>query len=150
MQSETAEECRILDNLLYLLTCEWPIPQEKMAGKRLSMLNQLRLIGPSRLKAAVSCCIAEHTSQFCPSTSIIVGYAPAAPPPRQDVEAALWRERMAPIRAANPDDFFGEADVVAMMRISSERKSKKLEPLDADTMIAEVLKIRHAIQEKRA
>jgi len=52
-------------------------------------------------------------------------------------------------RDRHPDNYFGEADVIALMRIAKERREKKLPPLDGDAMIAEVLKVRHAVQEAR-
>jgi hypothetical protein len=58
--------------------------------------------------------------------------------------------KLARSRSQHPDEFFGEADVIAMMRIAQERKANNQPPLDADVMIREVLSIRHAIQEKRA
>lgn len=57
--------------------------------------------------------------------------------------------RLARDRSQHPDDYFGEADVIAMMRIALERKGKGLPPLTAEQNIAEVLKIRKAIQEAR-
>jgi len=149
-QSETAAECRTLDNLLYLLSCEWHIPQEKMAGRRSSMLQQLRTMGERRLRDAVQKCIAGKTSDFCPSTSVIASFAPDAISindlRQQQHEEEL--NRLRPIRKSNPDDFFGEADVVCMMRLLKERKDKGLPRLSHDQVIAEVLAIRHACQEK--
>ena len=54
---------------------------------------------------------------------------------------------MARDRRQNPDDYFGEADVVAMLRIGLERKGKGQPALDAESMIGEVLSIRRAISE---
>lgn len=51
-------------------------------------------------------------------------------------------------RAKNPDEYFGEADVIALMRIAKERKEKGLPPLPEDSMIAEVLAVRHAVRER--
>jgi hypothetical protein len=45
-------------------------------------------------------------------------------------------------RERNPDEYFGEADVVCMMRIAKSRKENKLSPLNEDDMIAAVLEAR--------
>jgi len=55
---------------------------------------------------------------------------------------------MARDRRQNPDEYFGDADVVAMMRIALERKGKGQQALNADAMIAEVLAVRTAIRER--
>ena len=50
-------------------------------------------------------------------------------------------------RRENPEAYFGQADVKAMMTIALDRKKRELPPLSDDDMIAAVLEIRHSCQE---
>jgi hypothetical protein len=52
-------------------------------------------------------------------------------------------------RDRNPDNYFGEADVIALMRIAKERREKGMPALDGDSMISAVLQVRGAAREAR-
>jgi hypothetical protein len=63
-------------------------------------------------------------------------------------EQVQW-EQQRQARTERPDDYFGQADVVCLMRIAQDRKNRELPLLSADEMIAAILEIRHSCQESR-
>ena len=60
-----------------------------------------------------------------------------------------WDELRRADRKLNPDKYFGEADVVSMIRIAEDRKAKKLPSLDSDDMIAAVIETRKPYTDAR-
>ena len=91
--SETAQERRILTDLLYQLSSQWNCDPEKMAGKRMALLFKLREVGENRLREAVKRCCQEHISDFWPPQSIISTYIPERKTSGKEEEIAREREQ---------------------------------------------------------
>lgn len=132
----------------------WPIDLEREMHLVAVYLPLLEEVGEDRLAAGVDRMIKERPATTddgfrlgFPTPSELRQYIPANRTilDRKEREAAEWRE-LHRKRAENPDDFVGEADVISMMRIVAEKVAKK-EPVNSDEVWAEVLAIRHSIQD---
>ena len=133
--------------LLYKLSCQWSLAPETVAGKREELAKLVHEVGERRALAAIDGIIQNHKGEFCPPIGKIREYVPERQQ-RNWITDAEWEE-LKRQRAARPDDFFGEADVVCAMRIMTERIKNKQPLLSTEDLLRTVLEIRHSANEAR-
>jgi len=138
------------------MAATWPINDDRLEELSRQFLPLFQKVGAERFDAGVSTMIQERPAEVegfrlgFPIPSELRKYIPLHPAmtEKQARESAEWRDLYRE-RNANPDAFFGEADVVAMMRIVRERSASEL-PIDPVAIVDEVLQIRKIVQERIA
>lgn len=136
-------------SLMYRLISQWPVSDPSvMKGKHDEIVAMISEFGEHRAENAVMRVIRERASDFFPPIAIIRQYVPAT---RDESQAAYFAEmdRLRPIRAAHPDDFFGEPDLIVGMRIISERIENKMPMLSSEALWKQIIGVRHATKARR-
>ena len=121
----------------------WSVEEGRLDGVFKNYEAKWREVGSERFDAAINKVVQRSDYRYMPT---IAEFSKCIPDPK-------WRERRTSEelefdyqrrldRANNPDEFFGEADVVCMMRISESRATQKQAPLTGDQTIAAVLESR--------
>ena len=130
---------RAVADALYRLSCEWPINPDKMFGKRQQLEALCAEIGEDRFERTIASVIDNWQGDYCPPMAQIRLHIP----PRRDPQRG-WvptREDYED-RRRNPDKYFGEADVICMMRAQSQRIAEKKPLYTHDQLEQIVLKAR--------
>ena len=135
----------VLTRLLYKLSSQWTWAPEYTAGKRAELQKFVREVGEQRAEQAVDAVVQNHKGDFCPPMGKIREYCPEGN--ATFVDPITEEERRD--RAANPDNYFGWPDCVAIMHIIKERQINKQPRLSHQELIAVALEMRHSAEAAR-
>ena len=127
------------------LLAEYKLEESRVAGKSREFFEVFKSVGQDRFTRATSRCIHESGLTFFPTVGQFKNFIPESDEVRpgrgmsDETFGQLGRERR-----ANPDAFFGERDVKAMMQIAMDRNKRNLAPLSGDEMVDLLLELRHS------